>query len=259
MKSEVAQSCPTLCSPVDCSLPGSSIHGIFQARVLEWGAISFSRGSSWPGDWTWVTHCRQTFYHLSHQRSQKSIKESSILRWNYLYVEFGQALLEIKREIKYTFSVMQRLRPPWVAQPVKSLPAIQEIWVRSLSWEDPLEKGMATNSSILAWKNPMDRGACPHRNSPMTEFIGSQRVGHDWAASLSFFLRLRLAQNLQVQSKWIIGTPGWASGWEVHLPVRTRSLLWEGSTCCGAAKLSTTTAEPTLSSLWAAAAEAQAA
>ena len=41
-ESEVAQSCPTLCNPVDCSLPGSSIHGIFQARVLEWGAIAFS-------------------------------------------------------------------------------------------------------------------------------------------------------------------------------------------------------------------------
>ena len=41
-ESEVAQSCPTLCDPVDCCLPGSSIHGIFQARVLEWGAIAFS-------------------------------------------------------------------------------------------------------------------------------------------------------------------------------------------------------------------------
>ena len=40
--SEVAQSCLTLCDPIDCSLPGSSIHGIFQARVLEWVAISFS-------------------------------------------------------------------------------------------------------------------------------------------------------------------------------------------------------------------------
>ena len=39
---EVAQSCPTLRNPMDCSLPGSSIHGIFQARVLEWGAIAFS-------------------------------------------------------------------------------------------------------------------------------------------------------------------------------------------------------------------------
>ena len=40
------KSCPTLCDPVDCSLSGSSVHGIFQARVLEWIAISFSRGSS---------------------------------------------------------------------------------------------------------------------------------------------------------------------------------------------------------------------
>jgi len=39
---EVTQSCPTLSDPMDCSLPGSSIHGIFQARVLEWGAIAFS-------------------------------------------------------------------------------------------------------------------------------------------------------------------------------------------------------------------------
>ena len=41
-ESEVAQSCPTLCNPMDCSLQGSSVHGIFQARILEWGAIAFS-------------------------------------------------------------------------------------------------------------------------------------------------------------------------------------------------------------------------
>ena len=46
-----------------------------------------------------------------------------------------------------------------VAQMVKNLPAIQETWVRSLGWEDLLEEGMATHSSILAWRIPMDRGA----------------------------------------------------------------------------------------------------
>ena len=58
----------TLCDPMDCSPPGLSIHGIFQARVLEWIAISFSRGSSWPRDRTrpCLPHCRQTLYHLSH-------------------------------------------------------------------------------------------------------------------------------------------------------------------------------------------------
>ena len=45
-ESEVAQSCLTLCNPMDCSLPGSSSHGIFQARVLEWGAIAFSETNS---------------------------------------------------------------------------------------------------------------------------------------------------------------------------------------------------------------------
>ena len=53
---EVAQSCPTLCDHIGCSLPGSSIHGVFQARVLGWVAISFSRGSSKPRDQTPVSH-----------------------------------------------------------------------------------------------------------------------------------------------------------------------------------------------------------
>ena len=67
-ESEVAQSCPTLCDPVDCSLPGSSVHGIFQAIVLEWIAISFSRGSSQPG-LELGSPAWQTLYSLSHQGS----------------------------------------------------------------------------------------------------------------------------------------------------------------------------------------------
>ena len=54
--SEVAQLCPTLCDSMDYSLPGSSNHGIFQARILEWVSISFSKRSSLPRDWTWVSH-----------------------------------------------------------------------------------------------------------------------------------------------------------------------------------------------------------
>ena len=54
--SEVAQSCPTLCDPMDCNLLGSSVRGIFQARVPECVAISFSRGSSQPKDQTRVSH-----------------------------------------------------------------------------------------------------------------------------------------------------------------------------------------------------------
>ena len=52
VKVSVAQLCPTICNPMDCSLPGSSAHGTLQARILEWVAIPFSRGSSWSWDQT---------------------------------------------------------------------------------------------------------------------------------------------------------------------------------------------------------------
>ena len=58
----VAQSCLTFCDPMNCSLPGSSVHGIFQARILEWVAISFSRGSSQPRVQTWVSCIAGRFF-----------------------------------------------------------------------------------------------------------------------------------------------------------------------------------------------------
>ena len=64
-----AQSCPTLCNPMDCRPPGSSVHGIFQAIILEWVAISYSRGSSQPRDWTYVSSIsclsRRILYHCA--------------------------------------------------------------------------------------------------------------------------------------------------------------------------------------------------
>ena len=70
LQSEVAQSCPTLCDTMDCHLWGSSVHGIFQARVLEWVSISFSRGSSQPRDRTRSPALQgQMLYHLSYQGS----------------------------------------------------------------------------------------------------------------------------------------------------------------------------------------------
>ena len=67
------QSCPTLCNPMDCGPPGSSVHGILQARILEWVAISSSRGSSWPKDQTHIYYIscigRQVLYHYCHLES----------------------------------------------------------------------------------------------------------------------------------------------------------------------------------------------
>ena len=63
-ESEVAQSCPTLYDPVNCSVPGSSILGILQARILEWVAISFSRGTSQPRDRTQVSRIAGRHFNL---------------------------------------------------------------------------------------------------------------------------------------------------------------------------------------------------
>ena len=59
----------------------------------------------------------------------------------------------------FLFSLIQDLRASLVAQLVKNLPVMWETWVQSLGWEDPLEKGMATHSSIFVWRIPMDREA----------------------------------------------------------------------------------------------------
>ena len=63
-ESEVAQSCLTLCDPVDCSPLGSSVHGILQARILEWVAIPFSRGSSRTKDQTQVSCIAGRYFNL---------------------------------------------------------------------------------------------------------------------------------------------------------------------------------------------------
>ena len=80
-ESEVAQSCPTLSDPMDCSLPGSSVHGIFQARVLEWGAIAFSCrwGKEVPFDaGLWYASIETSDFFSVHRRK--------ILELNLIYI-----------------------------------------------------------------------------------------------------------------------------------------------------------------------------
>ena len=77
---EVAQSCLTLCNPMDCSLPGSSVHGIFQAIVLEWIAISFSKESSRPRDQTQVSHIVDRHFTVC-DLSQKAEKQYYAVLW----------------------------------------------------------------------------------------------------------------------------------------------------------------------------------
>ena len=80
-RESVPQWCLTLCDPVDRSPPGSSVHGILQARILEWVAMPFTRGSSWPRNQTRVfcVSCigRQILYHLSHQECTQNRQQLS--------------------------------------------------------------------------------------------------------------------------------------------------------------------------------------
>ena len=81
MKVLVTKLCLTLYNPMHYSLPGSSVHGILQARILEWVAIPFSRGSSrTQGSTPGFLHCRQIVYHLSRQRSLLHYQLSTVPR-----------------------------------------------------------------------------------------------------------------------------------------------------------------------------------
>ena len=68
---KVTQLCLTLCDPVESSLPGSFVHGILQARILEWVAIPFSKGSSWPRDWTHVSCLAGRFFTTEPPRKEQ--------------------------------------------------------------------------------------------------------------------------------------------------------------------------------------------
>ena len=118
--------------PMDCSLPGSSIHGIFRATVLEWGAIALVHG-------------------LANSRTRLS-------------------------DFYFHFQRMLFVGLPWWLRWVKNLPAMWETQIQSLSGEDTLEKGMATHSSILAWRIPWTEE--PVHGIPLHS-MGLQRVRHN--------------------------------------------------------------------------------
>ena len=98
-ESEVAQSCPTLCNPMDCSLPGSSVHGIFQARILEWVAISLSRGSSQHRDWTQVSRIAGRLFNIWATRSYTHpiVPTNCLKRVSFLHCFAIIPLLKINR------------------------------------------------------------------------------------------------------------------------------------------------------------------
>ena len=88
-KNEVAQLCPTLCDPMDHSLPSFSVHGVFQARILEWVAISFSRGSSPPRDRTQVSSIAGRCFTLWATR-----EAPNTVKWLFYTLNLGRFVLQ---------------------------------------------------------------------------------------------------------------------------------------------------------------------
>ena len=122
----VTQSCQTLGNPMDCSLPGSSVHGILQARILEWVAISFFSGPSWPRDRIRVS-CRQPDCLLSEP------PEKPYILWN-----LGKLIAQICDR-------WSRMR---------------EIWAREMSREWFPEFGRESPRSALSWGSSNERPLC---------------------------------------------------------------------------------------------------
>ena len=109
----VAQSCPSLCDPINRSLPGSSVHGTFQARILEWVAISFSRGSSQPRDWTQVSCTARSFFPI-----WATCKAHS--QFNHTQIEydghgkFGLSHISATENLNFIWILPDRKTPPAV-------------------------------------------------------------------------------------------------------------------------------------------------
>ena len=131
---------------MDCGPPGSSVHGILQARILEW--LPFPPPILLIGGCKIHRCCVPLIW-----GSQASFLPNIIqdLLWLSLSI-FSGVLLSFRASLWWKLFTT-------ILQVVKYLPAMWDTRVRSLGWEEPLEKGMATHSSILARRIPMDRGA----------------------------------------------------------------------------------------------------
>ena len=229
------QSCLTLCDPIDWSPPGSSVHGIFSARILEWISVSSSRGifstQGLNSHLLCLLHYRLILYHWATREAsdagndwrqkEKRVAEDKIVRLYHQlnghefeqtlgdsggqrsltgYRPWGHQESDTTLQLKSNSNMTMYIKVHWkftdnidliskfskeywtslVAQLVKRLPTMRETQVQSLGREDLLEKELVTHSSILAWKIPwMEK---PGR----LQFMGSQRVRHNWVTSLSF-------------------------------------------------------------------------
>ena len=127
----IVQSCPTLCDPVDCSSPGSSVHGISQATILEWVAIPFSRDLPDPGIEPGLPTVQADSF-LSEPPQDFGICEGYLGGMSDLRNKTGRGATYPNRKYRKKGKFRGKLTVPWaslVAQRLKRLPAVQETWV----------------------------------------------------------------------------------------------------------------------------------
>ena len=158
----VAQSCPTPCNPMDFSPPDSSVYGILQARILEWTAISFSRGSSWPRDQTWVSCTAGRFFTIW---ATKEALDSSLLVYKkvavyYILILYTTTLLNlfinsnsflVDFRIFYILSIISFANSDSFAS---SFP----IWIPFISF--PCLISMTKTSNVMLKRNGENRQPC---------------------------------------------------------------------------------------------------
>ena len=152
------------------SLPGSSVYEILQARILEWVAIPFSRGSSQTRDNPGLLHCRQILYHLSHLET--FLKSAVPAQTTMPVPSFPPAKVMAPHSSTLAWKI-PRTEEPGRLQSMGSLSRTRLSNFTFTFHFHALEKEMATHSSVLAWRIPGtgEPGGLPS--------VGSHRVGHD--------------------------------------------------------------------------------
>ena len=151
MKVLAAQSSPSLCNPMDCSPPDSFVHGILQARILEWVAMSSSGGSSRPRDQTCVSCDSSTAGGFFTAELQGKSTLTVLSKPNYFPKDHFWKSSYRGFQSEFSGECIQS-GAFLLTQMVKNPPTMQESQVWSLYGEGPLKKG--THSTILAWRIP---------------------------------------------------------------------------------------------------------
>ena len=162
---------------LDYSPPGSSVHGILQARILEWVAIPLSRGSSQPRDWNLGSHIAgKCFIIWVTREAHVYISYIAYMYFICKYICFYTAYVE-KAMAPHSSTLAWKI--PWAEEPgrLQSMGSLSQTRLSDFTFTflfHALEKEMATHSSVLAWRIPGigEPGGLPS--------MGSHRVGHDW-------------------------------------------------------------------------------